>query len=51
MIDLGQPVQARPITISALEFDVLWQRLATEHGYRVERMLQDLILTEAYGAP
>ncbi|MBP2322107.1 hypothetical protein JOF56_002492 [Kibdelosporangium banguiense] len=30
MIDLGQPVQARPITISALEFDVLWQHLGHE---------------------
>jgi hypothetical protein len=33
------------------EFDALWRRLTTEHGYRVERMLQDLIQTEAYGAP
>jgi hypothetical protein len=30
VIDLGQPVQAKPITISALEFDVLWQHLGHE---------------------
>jgi hypothetical protein len=30
VIDLGQPVQAKPITISALEFDVLWQHLGYE---------------------
>jgi hypothetical protein len=29
----------------------LVQRLSTEHEYRVERMLADLIATEAYGAP
>ncbi|SMC93615.1 EspG family protein [Kibdelosporangium aridum] len=30
MIDLGAPVQPRPITISALEFDVLWEHLGYE---------------------
>jgi hypothetical protein len=30
VIDLGQPVQARPISISALEFDVLWEHLKYE---------------------
>ncbi|ALG14210.1 ESX secretion-associated protein EspG [Kibdelosporangium phytohabitans] len=30
MIDLGAPVQPRPITISALEFDVLWEHFGYE---------------------
>ncbi|CAM3438542.1 ESX secretion-associated protein EspG [Kibdelosporangium persicum] len=30
MIDLGAPVQSRPITLSALEFDVLWEHLGYE---------------------
>jgi hypothetical protein len=30
VIDLGAPVQPRPITISALEFDVLWEHLGIE---------------------
>jgi hypothetical protein len=29
----------------------LVQRLSSENEYRVERMLRDLIATEAYGAP
>jgi len=33
------------------EFVRLVQRLSSTHEYRVERMLRDLILTEAYGAP
>jgi len=33
------------------EFATLAQRLSSEHEYRVERMLADLIVTEAYGAP
>jgi hypothetical protein len=33
------------------EFETLVQRLSSEHEYRVERMLRDLIATEAYGAP
>jgi len=30
VIDLGAPVQTRPITLSALEFDVLWEHLGFE---------------------
>jgi hypothetical protein len=33
------------------EFATLAQRLSSEHEYRVERMLRDLVVTEAYGAP
>jgi mono/diheme cytochrome c family protein len=33
------------------EFATLAQRLSSEHEYRVERMLRDLVFTEAYGAP
>ena len=33
------------------ELETLVQRLSSEHEYRVERMLVDLIATEAYGAP
>jgi len=33
------------------EFARLVQRLSSTHEYRVERMLRDLIATEAYGAP
>ena len=33
------------------QFAALSQRLSSAHEYRVERMLSDLILTEAYGAP
>jgi hypothetical protein len=33
------------------QFAALAQRLSSKHTYRVERMLSDLILTEAYGAP
>jgi hypothetical protein len=33
------------------EFARLVQRLSSVHEYRVERMLRDLIATEAYGAP
>ena len=33
------------------EFARLVQRLSSEHEYRVERLLRDLIATEAYGAP
>jgi hypothetical protein len=33
------------------EFEALAQRLSSEHEYRVERMLVDLVATEAYGAP
>lgn len=33
------------------EFESLWRKLRGEHEYQVSRMLQDLIRTEAYGAP
>lgn len=33
------------------EFDALWRAFRTTHEYRVERMLHDLVRTEAYGAP
>ncbi|WP_428269672.1 hypothetical protein [Haliangium sp.] len=33
------------------EFQGLWQRLGDEHAYSVERMLHELIDTEAYGVP
>lgn len=33
------------------ELELLVQRLSSEHEYRVERMLRDLIAMEAYGAP
>jgi mono/diheme cytochrome c family protein len=33
------------------EFAMLVRRLSSDHEYRVERMLRDLIATEAYGAP
>jgi len=35
----------------AAEFTRLWTRLRTEHGYSVNKMLHDLIDTEAYGVP
>jgi hypothetical protein len=40
-----------PQPADELEFARLVQRLSSEHEYRVERMLRDLIATEAYGAP
>jgi hypothetical protein len=39
-----------PLTSEQAEFEMLWQRLKGEHNYSVERMLHDLIDTEAYGA-
>ncbi|MCB9524651.1 MAG: hypothetical protein H6702_14920 [Myxococcales bacterium] len=33
------------------EFEALWRAFGPEHGYRVERMLQALVRTEAYGVP
>jgi len=41
---------ATPGPADEREFDSLWQRLMTQHAYRVEAMLHDLIDTEAYGA-
>ncbi|HEU4410919.1 MAG TPA: serine/threonine-protein kinase [Polyangiaceae bacterium] len=32
-------------------FAQLWRRLRTEHGYRIDPMLHELIDTEAYGVP
>jgi hypothetical protein len=33
------------------EFQQLWRDLKSTHAYGVERMLHDLIKTEAYGVP
>jgi hypothetical protein len=33
------------------EFVATWKRFKDIHQYRVQRMLHDLIRTEAYGAP
>jgi hypothetical protein len=33
------------------EFEQLWKSFETDHQYGVERMLHDLIMTEAYGVP
>lgn len=33
------------------EFDALWRSLADTHDYQIERMLADLIRTEAYSVP
>lgn len=40
-----------PLSYQQEEFKQLWQRFKSEHNYRVEKMLHDLILTEAYGVP
>lgn len=40
-----------PTSSELAEFQMLWQRLMTEHDYQVEKMLHDLIETEAYGVP
>ncbi|MEL7368756.1 MAG: hypothetical protein AAFN74_07585, partial [Myxococcota bacterium] len=40
-----------PSSEQQLEFQRLWQNLKTVHGYRVERMLHELVQTEAYGVP
>ena len=44
---LGESPRPRDLA----EFTTLWQDLRGEHAYRVERMLHDLIDTEAYGVP
>ena len=36
---------------SPAQFELLWRRFMTEHNYRVELMLEDLVLTEAFGEP
>lgn len=40
-----------PLPAELDEFEMLWSRLRNEHGYSVEAMLHDFIMTEAYGAP
>ena len=35
----------------AAEFAELWGRFKTVHAYGVDRMLHDLVATEAYGVP
>ncbi len=40
-----------PTPSEQAEFDALWRAFRTTHEYRVERMLHDLVRTEAYGAP
>ncbi len=40
----------QPPSPNSDEFERLWRTLAQEHNYSVERMLHDLIETEAYGA-
>jgi hypothetical protein len=44
---LGEP----PRPDEAAEFAELWGRFKTVHAYSVERMLRDLVATEAYGVP
>lgn len=33
------------------EFDGVWRRFMTDHEYQTEKMLHDLVMTEAYGVP
>jgi hypothetical protein len=40
-----------PLPADEAEFTRLAQRLSSKHEYRVERLLRDLVATEAYGAP
>ncbi len=40
-----------PRAQDAAEFARLWTRLRNEHGYSINKMLHDLIDTEAYGVP
>ncbi len=44
---LGEP--PRPTEMA--EFEQLWTSFKSDHQYGVERMLHDLIMTEAYGVP
>lgn len=44
-------VGSRPTPGSNAEFDALWRDLSQRHDYRTERMLADLIHTEAYSVP
>jgi len=40
-----------PTSDEAPEFEAIWRGFMTTDGYRVERMLEALVATEAYGAP
>lgn len=40
-----------PTNEEADEFAAVWRAFRDDHGYQVERMLHDLVRTEAYGAP
>jgi hypothetical protein len=40
-----------PFPNEQAEFSALWTDLRGKHNYSVEKMLHDLIMTEAYGAP
>ncbi len=44
---LGEP----PRPDESAEFDDLWRRFSTTHGYSIDAMLHDLVMTEAYGVP
>ncbi len=44
---MGHP----PLPEENAEFVKIWQGFKTTNGYRVQKMLHDLIRTEAYGAP
>ena len=44
---VGEPPRPPEMT----EFEQLWKSFKTDHQYGVERMLHDLIMTEAYGVP
>lgn len=44
---MGGPPQPR----ESAEFDGLWRAFMSEHAYGVERMLHEMIMTEAYGVP
>jgi len=40
-----------PLPAERVEFDRLWRNFRSVHGYRIERMLAELVRTEAYGRP
>jgi len=44
---LGEP----PRPDEAGEFETLWRRFSRQHGYSIDAMLHDLVMTEAYGVP
>ncbi len=43
-------VGREPTTAEQAVFEQLWRNFKTEHAFSVERMLHELIMTEAYGA-